>query len=260
MALSFALSNYGSTVLTSQSVGLVLQFHHCCNIHKSGLSTYKEDMSIALSFLSRNKSSVFLLALALIVGGVGASANNHLNSPSGGYLLCVNSRTQVVTYPGTLSCPQESKELVLGAQGVAGPIGLQGVARPKGEPGRDVTGGRGPDRSIDELFLCDGLDVDLVADERCRIGFKGPAGGVIFFVDYHDQYEGFNYLEAAPKGWSLNVRVKQGGPRGETNNGGQGDARMNHCTKNDSLMNTSKFDWDVGRGESNTAALLVKCQ
>ena len=26
----------------------------------------------------------------------------------------------------------------------------------------------------------------------------GPGGGLIFFVDYNDQYSGFNYLEAAP--------------------------------------------------------------
>jgi hypothetical protein len=26
----------------------------------------------------------------------------------------------------------------------------------------------------------------------------GPGGGLIFFVDYNDQYAGFNYLEAAP--------------------------------------------------------------
>jgi hypothetical protein len=32
----------------------------------------------------------------------------------------------------------------------------------------------------------------------CKIGMTGPGGGLIFFVDYNDQYAGFNYLEAAP--------------------------------------------------------------
>jgi hypothetical protein len=27
---------------------------------------------------------------------------------------------------------------------------------------------------------------------------QGPGGGLIFFVDYNDQYSGFDYLEAAP--------------------------------------------------------------
>ena len=31
-----------------------------------------------------------------------------------------------------------------------------------------------------------------------KIGDTGPGGGIIFFVDYNDQYAGFNYLEAAP--------------------------------------------------------------
>jgi hypothetical protein len=34
--------------------------------------------------------------------------------------------------------------------------------------------------------------------DACKIGSVGPGGGWIFFVDYNDQYSGFNYLEAAP--------------------------------------------------------------
>jgi hypothetical protein len=92
-----------------------------------------------LSSLSRNKSSVFLLVLALIVGGVGAQAAGVLNSPSGGYLVCVNSTTKVVTHPGTSSCPKGSKKLLLGAQGAAGTNGLTGAA---GLSGRDGTDGK----------------------------------------------------------------------------------------------------------------------
>jgi hypothetical protein len=88
-----------------------------------------------LAFVSNNKSSVSLLVLALIVGGVGAQATGLLNTPSGGYLVCVNSKTKVVTHPGTSSCPKGSKKLVLGAQGPAGAIGLTGATGLSGKDG-----------------------------------------------------------------------------------------------------------------------------
>jgi hypothetical protein len=53
-------------------------------------------------------------------------------------------------------------------------------------------------------LVCDGTDTDTVADELCKIGMTGPGGGLIFFVDYNDQYASFcatgdcNYLEASP--------------------------------------------------------------
>lgn len=244
---------------------------------------------------------MFLLVLALIVGGVGAQATDLLNTSSGGYLVCVNSTTKVVTHPGTSNCPKGSKRLVLGAQGVAGANGLTGAAGLSGKDGtngkdgktlwngvrdpestwgapgdmfinsvtktlfgpKDLTtgwpagvsmvgatgaqgpagakgadgpsgpqgpGGSGPagatgatgpagatgaagagGSSITELFLCDGPDAGTVADEKCKIGMTGPGGGLIFFVDYNDQYAGFNYLEAAPssceaqKTWSTTI-------------------------------------------------------
>jgi hypothetical protein len=92
-----------------------------------------------LAFVSNNKSSVFTLVLAMIVGGVGAQAADLLNTESGGYLVCVNSTTKVVTHPGTSSCPKGYKKLVLGAQGVAGAIGLTGAT---GLSGRDGTDGK----------------------------------------------------------------------------------------------------------------------
>ena len=267
--------------------------------------------------MSNNKSSLFLLVLALIVGGVGAQATGLLNTESGGYLVCVNSATKVVTHPGTSSCPKGSKKLVLGAQGAAGAIGLTGatglsggdgidgkdgktlwngvidpesswgapgdvfinsatqtlfgpknldgtwpagvsMVGPKGDQGLTgltgaqgpigltgltgltgaqgpigltgatgpqgpggASGGRGPAGpdgangingatgaqgpigltgaagpsalKISELSIC-GYD----GTSLCKIGAIGPGGGLIFFVDYNDQYAGFNYLEAAP--------------------------------------------------------------
>ena len=95
-----------------------------------------------LSFVSRNRSSVFLLTLALIVGGVGAQATGLLNTSSGGYLVCVNSTTKVVTHPGTSSCPKGSKKLVLGAQGAAGADGISGAAGLSGKDGADGKDGK----------------------------------------------------------------------------------------------------------------------
>ena len=225
--------------------------------------------------VSNNRSSLFLLIFALIVGGVGAQASGILNTSEGGYLACVDSKTKVVTHPGTSSCPKGSKKLVLGAQGATGLTGAAGLPGKDGMNGKDgktlwngvkdpentwgapgdmfinsvtktlfgpknldgtwpvgvsmvgpkgdqgpigltgATGAQGPSGgsgpagptgangtnatiAITELFLCDGPDAGTVADEKCKIGMTGPGGGLIFFVDYNDQYVGFNYLEAAP--------------------------------------------------------------
>jgi hypothetical protein len=230
-----------------------------------------------LSFVSRNKSSVFLLVFALIVGGVGAQATGLLNTASGGYLVCVNSKTKVVTHPGTSTCPKGSKKLVLGAQGVAGadgitgaaglsgkdgtngkdgktlwngvkdpestwgapgdmfinsvtktlfgpknldgswpagvsmvgPPGAAGVAGPAGPSGPQGPGGSGPAGATGAAGPAGpaGIAAPVVTGANCiapatsctyKIGDIGPGGGTIFFVDYYDQYVGWNYLEAAP--------------------------------------------------------------
>ena len=213
-----------------------------------------------LASASNRKFGVFLFVLALIVGGVGAQATGLLNTASGGYLVCVNLKTKVVTHPGTSTCPKGNKKLVLGAQGVAGADGLTGAAGLPGKDGRDgldgktlwngmkdpestwgapgdmfinsVTktlfgpknldeswpagvsmvgpagpaGGAGPEGpagppgaagssgiAITQLSSC-----GITGTFLCKVGMVGPGGGTIFFVDYLDEYVGFNYLEAAP--------------------------------------------------------------
>jgi len=68
------------------------------------------------------------------------------NTPDGGYLLCFNSKTKAVTYPGKLSCPTGTKALDLGAGwGEAGADGLQGPQGIQGIPGiQGVKGDTGP--------------------------------------------------------------------------------------------------------------------
>jgi hypothetical protein len=106
------------------------------------LSIQGESVLKQLSLAVNNKTSVFLLVLALIVGGVGAQATGVLNTKSGGYLVCVNSKTKVVTHPGTSTCPKGSKKLVLGAQGIAGVNGLTGAAGLPGKNGKDGKDGK----------------------------------------------------------------------------------------------------------------------
>jgi hypothetical protein len=265
-----------------------------------------------------SKFSVGLIVMALLVGGLSAQATGVLNSPSGGYLICVDSKTKVVTHPGTSSCPKGSKKLVIGAAGKDGAPGITGAAGLNGTDGKDgktlwngvkdpemtwgapgdmfinsvtktlfgpkelttgwpagvsmvgpagaqgpigltgATGPQGPGGSgpagpagvagpagasgvkITELSVCDGVDGGTVADEICKVGMTGPGGGIIFFVDYNDQYAEFNYLEAAPascepptsRAWSTNT----------------------------SSSVTAVSGWAgqaVGKGQANTAALIA---
>jgi len=275
------------------------------------------------------KRGLSVAALIVVVLLVGATANSAgiLNSPAGGYLVCVDSKTKVVTHPGKTTCPKGSKALVLGAKGLDGAPGLAGAAGlsgkdgntlwsgvrdpentlgapgdmfinsqtktlfgpkdattgwptgvsivgPKGEQGargltgltgprgltgfdgpRGLTGLTGPRglTGFDGLRGLTGLTgprgftgltgatgttgptgatgaqgpigltgstgltgaqgpvgatgaaAPVASTSNCigakctfKVGDVGPGGGIIFFVDYNDQYVGFNYLEAAP--------------------------------------------------------------
>ena len=88
--------------------------------------------------LTRNKTSLALLVLVLVVGGISAQATGLLNLTSGGYLVCVNPKTKVVTHPSTSKCPKNYEKLILGAQGNAGTVGITGAA---GLPGVDGKNG-----------------------------------------------------------------------------------------------------------------------
>ncbi len=87
-------------------------------------------------------SKVALLVVALLLLGVTAQASGILNSPSGGYLVCVNSKTKVVTHPGTTKCPKGNAKLILGAQGSAGAPGLTGATGLSGKDGVDGKDGK----------------------------------------------------------------------------------------------------------------------
>jgi hypothetical protein len=92
--------------------------------------------------LTRNKTSVALLVLALVIGGISAQATGLLNLTSGGYLVCVNPVTKVVTHPSTSKCPKNYEKLILGAQGDAGTVGITGAAGLPGVDGKNGIDGR----------------------------------------------------------------------------------------------------------------------
>ena len=200
------------------------------------------------------KSTIGVIVLALLVGGISAQASGVLNSPAGGYLICVDSKTKLITHPGTPSCPKGSKRLVIGAAGKDGATGLTGAAGLNGADGKDgktlwngvkdpennwgapgdmfinsvtktlfgpkdlatgwptgvsmvgpkgdqglqgvsgPTGATGSSGSaITQLSIC-----GISGTSLCKVGVQGPGGGIIFFVDYQDEYSGFNYLEVTP--------------------------------------------------------------
>lgn len=85
-----------------------------------------------------------------------------------------------------------------GGSGLPGPQGSAGPAGSTGAPGA-------PGVKITERSVCDGTDAGTTADELCKIGMTGPGGGIVFYIDYMDQYPSFcadgvahcNYLEVA---------------------------------------------------------------
>jgi hypothetical protein len=94
----------------------------------------------------------------------------------------------------------------------------------------------------------------------------GPGGGAIFFVDYNDQYAGFNYLEAAPtscegqKTWSsasTSVPGASGWAARAVGSGSANTAAIKTVFTSDTLSNNaayfatscsagSKSDWFLG--------------
>ena len=242
------------------------------------------------SFLSRNKSSLFLLVLALIVGGVGAQATGLLNTESGGYLVCVNSKTKVITHPGTSSCPKGSKTLVLGAQGIAGADGKtlwNGVKDPEstlGAPGdmfintttktlfgpKDLAtswpagvsmvgpaGPQGPGGSggagATGATGPAGSNATLTCAQggTCIVGNTGPGGGIVFYVQTATAAAPWRYLEAAPNTWS----------------GGSQDPYVRWCSNaTDFVPNlltgstaTIQTSTAIGAGFNNTQKMLRGC-
>ena len=86
-------------------------------------------MKSARTFFKVKRNLKFLagLVIGISVTGTTAYSVSVNNTPEGGYLLCVNPSSKVVTFPGKLSCPKGSRPLELGAQGLPGEDGSDGL-------------------------------------------------------------------------------------------------------------------------------------
>jgi hypothetical protein len=130
--------------------------------------------------------SVAALIVAVSLVGVTANSAGVLNSPSGGYLVCVDSKTKFVTHPGTTTCPKGSKKLVLGAQGLDGAPGLAGAAGLSGKDANTLWSGvQDPENTL-------GSPGDMFINSQTKTLF-GP--------------------KDSTTGWSIGVSIV--GPKGE---------------------------------------------
>lgn len=111
-----------------------------------------------------------------------------------------NKKKLVVALATILSLNISVAEAVAtGPAGPKGPIGPKGPTGPAGPTGargaRGLPGATGAGGSFSYSMTC---GTNNPQNEACKVGSVGPGGGWIFFVDFNDQYSGFNYLEAAP--------------------------------------------------------------
>jgi hypothetical protein len=83
---------------------------------------------------------------------------------------------------------------------------------------------------------------------ECGQGAVGPGGGTIFFVDYHNAYPTFDYLEVAPSTWA--------GPLGV-------DPNSAWCSDIKNKIEVNLNAWSsraVGLGTPNTKLMLGVCK
>jgi hypothetical protein len=155
---------------------------------------------------------VGVLAGVTVGGGVGVIAASSTKSVT----VCAATKTNVLRYAKNGKCAKTETKVVLnqtgakGATGAAGAKGDTGAAGAKGDAGTagtNGTNGTNATVAITQQSICGAGGTSL-----CKVGMTGPGGGLIFFVDYNDQYAGLNYLEAAPqscegtsKTWSSNT-------------------------------------------------------
>jgi hypothetical protein len=82
------------------------------------------------------------LAVSTLLVVVGANGAGMINNPAVGYLLCINTKTKVVTHPGTETCPKGTKGLVVGSKGKDGAPGLTGATGLNGQNGLNGMDGK----------------------------------------------------------------------------------------------------------------------
>jgi len=212
---------------------------------------------------------VGVLAGVTVGGGVGVIAASSTKSVT----VCANKKTNVLRYAKNGKCAKTETKIELNKTGVAGAkgdTGATGAAGAKGDTGaagaKGDTGATGAKGDTGATGAAAGAPV--VTGTNCigtkcvyKIGDTGPGGGIIFFVDYNDQYAGLNYLEAAPQGWSnglLNVNL--GGVTGEVAGTATVDPKMQWCSNTSSLLGLDAWaNRAVGIGGTNTTTADITC-
>ena len=137
----------------------------------------------------RSRSTHFgalMLATGVIVGiaigGIGGVIA--ASSTSSKIVACANKKTGAMRYSSSGKCTKTETKVSWNLAGTNGTAGAKGET---GAAGTNAT------VAITQLSICGTGGTSL-----CKVGAVGPGSGLIFFVDYNDQYTGFDYLEAAP--------------------------------------------------------------
>jgi hypothetical protein len=144
----------------------------------------------------------FVFGASLFSGGaVAYNAYVSDNTPEGGYLLCANKKTKVVTYANKLVCPSGTLPLDLGAlerlegpRGPQGPQGIQGIQGPQGPQGpagRDALSGIGK-----SYWGRMSAPLDIVADGNITSGSQ-LVRRILFTMNARDVPPGYYSLRAS---------------------------------------------------------------
>lgn len=131
--------------------------------------------------------------VGIAIGGVGGVIA--ASSTKSKIVACANKTTGAMRYSTSGRCTKTETKVswnLAGTNGTAGAKGETGAAGTNGTNGTNAT------LAITQQSVCDGTDADATANEVCKVGMTGPGGGLIFFVDYNDEYATYDYLEAAP--------------------------------------------------------------
>ena len=219
---------------------------------------------------------VGVLAGVTVGGGVGVFAASSTKTVT----VCADKTTNALRYSKSGKCLETETSVVLNQTGAKGSTGKTGAAGAKGKtgtagakgdtgaagakgdtgvPGTNGTNGVNATLAITQQSVCDGSDADSIANEICKVGMTGPGGGIIFFVDYDDQYTSLDYLEAAPMGWGNAINVNVGGVSDETTGSATVDPRMKWCSQNTYLGLGEWANYAVGAGRSNTSTADTTC-
>jgi hypothetical protein len=224
------------------------------------------------SYSRRSIGAVLLvgvLAGVTVGGGVGVIAASSTKSVT----VCANKKTNVLRYAKNGKCAKTETKVVLNqtGAGAAGAKGDTGAAGTKGDTGasgaKGDTGAAGATGPAGSSGSGGGASAPVATGTNCiatkctyKIGDTGPGGGIIFFVDYNDQYTGLNYLEAAPTGWGNGITVNQGSLTGETTGSATVDPWMKWCSDTSSLLGLDAWaNSAVGVGGSNTSTADTTC-